>query len=74
MKHSLPITDNIYEKIKFDDHALIEWKTTLDIMMKNEYSKTGVCEFSLGLEEFFTERVAIAFPRENPWIDRFNHQ
>lgn len=74
MKHALPIDDKIYDQIKFEDHALIEWKTTLDIMMKREYAKTGLCDFSLGLEEIFTERVAIAFPRDNPWIGKFNHQ
>ena len=35
----------------------LEWKTTMDIIMKTEYNRTKTCDFALGTEEFFLERV-----------------
>ncbi len=64
----------MFTSIKEDDHAIIEWKTTLDLLMKEEYQKSKKCEYSLGIEEFFTERVALGFPIGNPWISKFDER
>lgn len=66
------VTSGIKDMVKFDQHALIEWKSTLITMMKNEYAETGKCEYFLGLEEIFLERVAFAFKKNDPWIEEFN--
>ena len=42
--------------------------------MKTEYGKLKKCEFVIGIEEFYTERIALAFPIGNPWIERFNER
>ena len=71
-RHQPPYSEDVFKSIVQDDHALIEWKTTLDLIMKEQYTKTGLCDYALGIEEFFTERVAIAFPPSNPWIMKFD--
>eukprot|EP00095_Tigriopus_kingsejongensis_P008685 maker-scaffold483_size159862-snap-gene-0.37 protein:Tk08685 transcript:maker-scaffold483_size159862-snap-gene-0.37-mRNA-1 annotation:"olfactory ionotropic receptor ir93a" len=72
--HPSVFNQDIVESIKTEGHSLIEWKTTLDIIMKEEYNRTSKCDFSLGMEEFFMERVALAFPKGNPWLSKFNHE
>ena len=69
-----PITQGVLDSIKGDNHILIDWKPTLDLLMKSEYAKTDKCEYTLGIGEFYTERVALAFPMENPWIEKFNER
>ena len=69
-----PVTQGVLGSVRDDDHILIDWKPTLDLLMKSEYAKTKKCEYTLGIGEFWTERVAMAFPRENPWIEKFNER
>ena len=71
-QYTWPLTESVKDSIKEEGHALIEWKTTLDLIMKEEYLKTGICHFSLAKQDFFTERVALAFSQNNPWIEKFN--
>ena len=70
--HANPVTQDVLHSIKEEKHILIDWKPTLDLLMKEEYIKTRKCEFAMGIEEFFTERIALAFPIGNPWIEKFN--
>ena len=72
--HANPITQDVLDSIKEDDHILIDWKPTLDLLMKSEYARTKKCEFTMGIGEFYTERVAMAFPIGNPWIERINER
>lgn len=49
IKHdSVNITTEIMDKIKYDHHALFEWRITLEGMMKNDYKEKGKCNFFLG--------------------------
>ena len=64
----------IYEKIIGYDHVLIEWKSFLDLKLKKEYKSTGLCDYSIAPEEFFMERVALAFAKDMQWLDQFNTQ
>jgi len=71
-KHDPPVSDEILEKIVEDDHLLIDWYSTLNVLMKNRYQETKECDFALGIDEFFMERVAYAFRLNNPWLGKFN--
>ena len=74
-KHEEPGTDpngELLQKIKYEDHVYIEWKSKLEMMMKEQYNITRQCDYALGREEFFHERVALAFPKDSPWIEHFN--
>ncbi|XP_050723459.1 ionotropic receptor 93a-like [Eriocheir sinensis] len=63
---------DLYNRIRYTDHALLEWKTNLLFIMQDEFMATDTCDFSLGREEFYFESVAMAVPRDSPYIDRFN--
>ena len=65
---------DIYEKIIEDNHVLIEWKSFLDLKLKEEYKNTGLCGYSIAPEEFFIERVSLAFAKDMQWLDQFNTQ
>merc|ERR1712106_1102201 len=60
--------------IKQDDHVYIGWKSKLEVLVKEQYNITGLCDFAFGKEEFFFERVAMAFPRDSPWIPYFDKE
>ena len=74
LRHANPISEDVVDSIRYDKHILIDWKPTLDLLIKSEYAKTKKCEFSLGIGEFYTEMIALAFPIGNPWIERFNER
>eukprot|EP00092_Neocalanus_flemingeri_P000465 GFUD01000495.1.p1 GENE.GFUD01000495.1~~GFUD01000495.1.p1 ORF type:complete len:837 (+),score=225.49 GFUD01000495.1:88-2598(+) len=64
----------LYSMIKQQDHVYIEWKSKLEMLMKEQYNITGLCDYAFGKEEFFFERVAMAFPRDSPWIKHFDKE
>lgn len=72
IQHEPPVDDSIYDQIIKDDHVFIEWKSHLDLRMKEQHKLTGRCDFALAAEEFFVERVALGFPQNSQWIKRFN--
>ena len=57
-----------------EDHAYIEWKDNLDLIMKEQHKQTGKCDFQLARETFLTQRLAFAFHKENPWVPKFNNE
>ncbi|KAK2714026.1 ionotropic receptor 93a-like [Artemia franciscana] len=72
------LSDEVLSMVRSEDHVFIDWKTSLLSLMKEEYLKSERCDFSLGKEEFLTERVALAFPKHstireqiNKWIDKY---
>jgi len=67
-------SQDVLDSIREDKHVLIDWKPTLDLLMKTEYGKTKKCEYAIGIEEFYTERIALAFPIGNPWIEKFDER
>lgn len=66
--------DEIYQAVRTDEHVFIEWRSFLDLKMKREHKVSGRCDYSLAPENFFIERVALAFGKDMQWIDRFNQQ
>jgi len=75
MQHDEPGNDpngELLQKVKFEDHVYIEWKSKLEVMMKEQYNITRQCDYALGREEFFYERVAMAFPQDSPWLKHFD--
>merc|ERR1711892_198457 len=64
----------LYSMIKQNDHVYIEWKSKLEMIMKEQYNITKMCDYAFGREDFFFERVALAFPRDSPWIKHFDNE
>ena len=66
--------DEIYRKVREENHVFVDWRSFLDLKMKEEHKISGLCDYSLAPEDFFIERVALAFAKDMQWIDRFNEQ
>ena len=76
-KNAPPSSDpkgDVYQRIINDDHAYIEWRDNLELIKKEQHRLTGVCDYEISKERFYTERVSFAFPKDSPWVDRFDIQ
>jgi len=65
-------TGEVYEMIKEDDHVYIDWKSHLEVLSAKQYAVSRECDYAFGKEEFFNEQVAMAFPKDSPWIKDFD--
>ena len=64
----------MYERIKNDDHVYIDWLSYLQQLGWQQYQKTRSCDFTYSKQNLFFEHVALAFPKDSPWISRFNKE
>ncbi|XP_069953211.1 ionotropic receptor 93a-like isoform X1 [Cherax quadricarinatus] len=71
-KHDESKRQQLYDRIRHTDHALLGWKTNLLFVIRDEFKATNSCDFSLGKEEFYEENVALAVPKDSPYLDQFN--
>nr|AGJ51190.1 olfactory ionotropic receptor IR93a [Panulirus argus] len=71
-KHEASKRKELYDRVRYTDHAFLEWKTNLLFIMRDEFKATNSCDFSLGREEFYHENVAMIVPQDSPYIDKFN--
>ncbi|KAK8399557.1 hypothetical protein O3P69_003545 [Scylla paramamosain] len=71
-KHEDSKRAELYNRVRYTDHAFLEWKTNLLFIMQDELFATDTCDFSLGREEFYFESVAMTVPKDSPYLDHFN--
>ena len=64
----------LFQKIIDEDYAYVEWNDNLDLIMKENHKQTGACNFEVSAERFLTQRLAFAFPKNNPWIKKFDKE
>ena len=64
--------DSVFDMIENENHVLIEWMSHLEVLAEQKYKKSKMCEYSLSTEQFFYEHVAMAFPKNSPWLTKFN--
>ena len=55
-------------------HVYLDWLTDLVMLSEREYQMTKNCEYEISNNNFFFEHVALAFPRDSPWINKFNKE
>ena len=66
--------EGLYEKIIDGSYAYIEWNDNIDLIMKEQNKITGRCDFESSQETFLTQRLSFAFPKNNPWVKKFNKE
>ena len=66
--------DEVNKMVREDDHVFLEWRSHLDLRMKEQHKLTSRCDYAVAKEDFFIERAALAFAKNMQWIDRFNDQ
>lgn len=52
----------------------LDWVTDLVQLSEREYQMTKTCEYEISKDNFFFEHIAFAFPKDSPWISRFNKE
>lgn len=67
-------TGAIYQMIKSQEHVYIDWKSHLQMLMAKQYNMTRRCDYAFAEENFYFERVALAFPQDSPWIKYFDKE
>ncbi|XP_072742853.1 ionotropic receptor 93a isoform X1 [Anoplolepis gracilipes] len=70
--HNASQEEEIIEKVKAGKHALIDWRSTLRFLMRNNLLITGECSFSLSTDEFMAEPIAMIIARDSPYINIIN--
>ncbi|XP_053689812.1 ionotropic receptor 93a [Sabethes cyaneus] len=67
-------SDEIVDSIRTGHHVHIDWRTNLKYLMKREFLKSDRCDFVLSMDEFLDEQIALAMPKNSPYIDVINNE
>ncbi|XP_057661062.1 ionotropic receptor 93a [Diorhabda carinulata] len=73
-KHTSTDFKVVINSIREGKHAYIDWKIKLQFIMKEQFLKTSRCDFVLGLEEFFDEKLALMISPESPYLPKINDE
>lgn len=60
------------ELVKHKHLALIDWKSSLAFLMRNDLIKTSVCNFHVSADEFMFENLAMMIESDSPYIPLIN--
>ncbi|XP_050483078.1 ionotropic receptor 93a [Bombus huntii] len=64
--------EKLVERVKDGKHALIDWRSSLRFLMRKDLLLTGVCHFSLSMDEFLDEPIAMIIPHDSPYLPVIN--
>lgn len=64
--------EDIIEDVRRGKHVHIDWRSNLQYIQRREYLKTDSCDFSLSMEEFMEEQIAMVLPINSPYLNLFN--
>ena len=67
-------TGRLYSMIQEEEHIYIDWMATLEQLSEQQFQITQACDYAFSKENFFYEHVAMAFPKDSPWIPKFNFE
>ncbi|XP_058827029.1 ionotropic receptor 93a [Topomyia yanbarensis] len=67
-------SDQMIRSIREGHHVHIDWRTNLKYLMKREFLKSDRCDFVLSMDEFLDEQIALAMPKNSPYIDVINEE
>lgn len=66
------VTPEIIQKVRTGKHIYIDWKSNLQYIMKKEFLVNDRCDFSLGIDDFIDERIAVVMPENSPYLNLIN--
>ncbi|XP_029164005.1 ionotropic receptor 93a-like [Nylanderia fulva] len=70
--HNVTEEAEMLKKVKAGKHALIDWRSTLRFLMRNDLLLTEECAYSLSTEEFMDEPIAMIISQDSPYIKIIN--
>ncbi|XP_021705215.1 ionotropic receptor 93a [Aedes aegypti] len=65
-------SEQMVERIRTGRHVHIDWRTNLKYLMKKEFLKNDRCDFALSVDEFLDEQIALAMPKNSPYLELIN--
>ncbi|XP_076242368.1 ionotropic receptor 93a [Calliopsis andreniformis] len=67
-RHNDTEDEQLIERVKEGKHALIDWRSSLRFLMRKDLLLTGGCHFSLSVDEFLDEPIAMVAPQGSPYL------
>lgn len=67
-------TPEIIDRVRQGKHVYIDWKSNLQYLMKSAFLANDRCDFSLGMDDFIDERIAIVMPDNSPYLHLINQE
>ncbi|KAL0880381.1 hypothetical protein ABMA27_002819 [Loxostege sticticalis] len=61
-------------RIREQRHVIFDWKLRLSYLMRNEHKLTDRCDFSLSVDEFIDEQLAMVLPAGSPYLPVINKE
>ncbi|CAG9864021.1 unnamed protein product [Phyllotreta striolata] len=74
LKHTSTDNEGLIRSMVEGKHVYIDWKQKLTFIMKRQFLKTDRCDFVLGLEEFFAEKLALMISPDSPYLPKINDE
>ncbi|XP_016772034.2 ionotropic receptor 93a isoform X5 [Apis mellifera] len=71
-RHNDTEEERLVERVKEGKHALIDWRSSLRFLMRKDFLLTGSCHFSLSMDEFLDEPIAMIIPYGSPYLSVIN--
>ncbi|CAB3254947.1 unnamed protein product [Arctia plantaginis] len=65
---------NLVQRVRHHRHAIIDWKLRLSYLMSADRHESESCYFTLSVEEFLDEKVAMILPAGSPYLPVFNKE
>ena len=62
----------MWERIAGGYHVYIDFLSHLEQLGEKRYNETKTCDFAYSKHGLFHEHLALAFPKDSPWVDMFN--
>ncbi|OXA47123.1 Glutamate receptor 3 [Folsomia candida] len=73
IKHAA-FNKTVLDLVSHHQHAYIDWQIVLATAIRDSLRITGKCEYIVGSESFFEEKIALAVPKKSPYLPVFNKQ
>ncbi|KAL6263497.1 hypothetical protein P5V15_006288 [Pogonomyrmex californicus] len=70
--HNATQEAEVIKKVKAGKHALIDWRSTLRFLMRNDMLTTDECAFALSTDEFMDEPIAMIISENSPYLKIIN--
>ncbi|XP_050529365.1 ionotropic receptor 93a isoform X2 [Daktulosphaira vitifoliae] len=73
-EHHIDKSSSIIDRVRAGKHALIQRRTNLIYLMKNDFLLTNRCDFAIGNEDFAEEKLAMVISKGSPYLKKINRE
>lgn len=66
--------EDMINQIEKGKHVFIDWKMRLQYIMKKRYMLTDRCDFAIGSDDFYNEKIGLAVAPNTPYLTTINEE